>query len=88
MAGISVKLSPHPSLFACSQRSRTMNDCTLLKILLLLAKQYNINEYRRRNRSPQLSLDLMEALVVADLKKGFEGIGFRRFELTRNAVLS
>lgn len=77
--GISVKLSAIHPRYSRAQRARVMNELTVrLKQLYLLAKQYQIALFIDAEETDrlELSLDLLENLVLDPELAGFKGIGF------------
>jgi RHH-type proline utilization regulon transcriptional repressor/proline dehydrogenase/delta 1-pyrroline-5-carboxylate dehydrogenase len=77
--GISVKLSAIHPRYARAQRQRVMNELyPRLKHLYLLAKEYQIGLFIDAEEADRLeiSLDLLEKLVLDPDLAGFKGIGF------------
>jgi Proline dehydrogenase len=77
--GISVKLSAIHPRYARAQRDRVMSELfPRLRHLFLLAKQYKIALFIDAEETERLeiSLDLLEKLVLDQDLVGFDGIGF------------
>jgi RHH-type proline utilization regulon transcriptional repressor/proline dehydrogenase/delta 1-pyrroline-5-carboxylate dehydrogenase len=77
--GISVKLSALHPRYSRSQRERVMSELLpRLKQLVMLAKRYDIgiNIDAEEAERLELSLDLLEALMLDPDTGGFEGIGY------------
>lgn len=77
--GISVKLSAIHPRYARAQRNRVMSELfPRLRHLFLLAKQYQIALFIDAEETERLeiSLDLLEKLVLDQDLVGFDGIGF------------
>lgn len=77
--GISVKLSAIHPRYSRAQRDRVMSELfPRLRHLFLLAKQYKIALFIDAEETERLeiSLDLLEKLVLDEDLAGFDGIGF------------